>query len=361
MKLPKLSSRHCALAPVVLLAAVLSAPAVADTIYFADLFFPTFEDGSIRSITHDGFDLQDVLPTGSGVRGLDVDAAAGKIYWVDVNAYAIRRANLDGTNVEDLVTTGLVFPSAIALDVPGGKFYWGDQVDETIQRANLDGTNVEFVTSTPFHRGIAIDSAGGKVYWSTSTNVSKGDIRRCNFDGTDQEIVFSSPDTNFKPADIALDLAAGKVYWSDYVARAVRRGDINGSSYDNLFSLFGYAPRGIALDLARGQLYIGQDYGDEPTTGRIYRIPLDGTFSELIAWDLGLVNDMVLLPDAPPPACTGDLNGDYLVDLQDLAALLGHYGTPSGASPGDGDLDADGDVDLQDLASMLANFGTICP
>lgn len=361
MKSFKLLSRCRALASISLLASILSAPAVADTIYFADLFFPTFDDGSIRTITHDGFDLETVVPTGSGVRGLDVDPAAGKIYWVDVNAYAIRRANLDGTNVEDLVTTGLVFPSAIALDVAGGKFYWGDQVDETIQRANLDGTNVEFVTSTPFHRGIAINSAAGKVYWSTSTGVTKGDIRRCNLDGTETELVFASSDTNFKPADIALDLAAGKVYWSDYVARAVRRGDIQGSEYDNLFSLFGQAPRGIALDLSRGQLYIGQDFGDEPTTGRIYRIPLDGTFSELIAWDLGLVNDMVLVPDALPPACPGDLNGDSLVDLQDLAVLLGHYGTPDGGSPGDGDLDADGDVDLQDLATMLANFGTTCP
>jgi hypothetical protein len=57
---------------------------------------------------------------------------------------------------------------------------------------------------------------------------------------------------------------------------------------------------------------------------------------------------------------TGDLDGDDDVDLQDLAQLLAHYGTASGATPDQGDLDGDGDVDLGDLAEMLANYGLSC-
>jgi hypothetical protein len=53
----------------------------------------------------------------------------------------------------------------------------------------------------------------------------------------------------------------------------------------------------------------------------------------------------------------GDLNGDGQVDLSDLAQLLAHYGTPSGALPEDGDLDGDGDVDLSDLAALLGHYG----
>lgn len=348
--------------PFALLAAVLATSAVADdTIYFVDLFSPTIDDGAIRRVTTDGFGLDTVLPTGGGIRSLDIDAAAGKVYWVDVNEYAIRRANFDGSNVQDLVTTGLVFPSGIAVDAAGGKFYWGDQVDETIRRANLDGTEVEFVTSTPFHRGIAIDPDAGKVYWSTSTNVTTGDIRRCNFDGTELEIVIPNAGANFKPANIALDVAGGKVYWTDYVAGQVRRANFGGGSMENLYSTQGHAARGIRLDLAHGMVYFGVDFGDEPTTGRIIRIPLDGTFNELIAWDLGLVNDLAIAFDAPPPACPGDLDANRSVDLQDLATLLARFGTPGGASAADGDLDADGDVDLQDLAGLLANFGAVCP
>ncbi|MFN0137809.1 MAG: hypothetical protein ACKVS9_17025 [Phycisphaerae bacterium] len=56
-----------------------------------------------------------------------------------------------------------------------------------------------------------------------------------------------------------------------------------------------------------------------------------------------------------------DLNCDGRVDLPDLATLLSHFGTPSGASRADGDLDGDGDVDLPDLALLLAGFGANCP
>lgn len=58
--------------------------------------------------------------------------------------------------------------------------------------------------------------------------------------------------------------------------------------------------------------------------------------------------------------CPGDINGDGIVDLSDLAGLLSHYGVPSGASLADGDLDGDGDVDLTDLSVLLSNFGTDC-
>jgi len=60
------------------------------------------------------------------------------------------------------------------------------------------------------------------------------------------------------------------------------------------------------------------------------------------------------------PPCPADLDGDGQVALGDLAILLAHYGTTSGASPDDGDLDLDGDVDLSDLAQFLAAFGTSC-
>lgn len=65
--------------------------------------------------------------------------------------------------------------------------------------------------------------------------------------------------------------------------------------------------------------------------------------------------------DVPPAPCPGDIDGDRTVQLSDLATLLAHFGTPSGASLAQGDLDADADVDLSDLAVLLAHFGSTCP
>jgi hypothetical protein len=69
--------------------------------------------------------------------------AAGKMYWTDLGIDKIQRVNLDGTGLEDLITTGLIAPRGIALDVAGGKMYWMDSGTLKIRRANLDGTNVE--------------------------------------------------------------------------------------------------------------------------------------------------------------------------------------------------------------------------
>ena len=50
-------------------------------------------------------------------------ANAQKMYWPDVSTGKIQRADLDGSNVEDIVT-GLNAPFGVALDAAGGKIYW---------------------------------------------------------------------------------------------------------------------------------------------------------------------------------------------------------------------------------------------
>lgn len=61
------------------------------------------------------------------------------------------------------------------------------------------------------------------------------------------------------------------------------------------------------------------------------------------------------------PDCLGDLDGDGLRDLSDLAQLLGRYGMTSGANYTDGDLDGDYDVDLTDLGELLGVYKEPCP
>ena len=76
--------------------------------------------------------------------GGQADVFAAFIYWTAPDAGAIRRARLDGSGVEDVVT-GLDRPVGIAFDPQNGKLYWTDSVIDTIKRANLDGTAVEDV------------------------------------------------------------------------------------------------------------------------------------------------------------------------------------------------------------------------
>jgi uncharacterized membrane protein len=59
------------------------------------------------------------------------------------------------------------------------------------------------------------------------------------------------------------------------------------------------------------------------------------------------------------PVCKGDLNGDGLINTQDLTIFLGRFGTV--AIPFlDGDLDGSGTVNTLDLTQFLAAFGGAC-
>ena len=69
-----------------------------------------------------------------------LDLVRGKVYWT---AYSmIYWADLDGQNDEGYIQRST---RDITLDVDGGKIYWTDADAGTIQRADLDGQNVEEV------------------------------------------------------------------------------------------------------------------------------------------------------------------------------------------------------------------------
>ncbi|MFC1980245.1 hypothetical protein ACFLVS_05310 [Chloroflexota bacterium] len=110
-----------------------------------------------------------------------VAAAQGsKMYWTDSATDKIQRANLDGSNVDDLVT-GLGNPRGIALDIAGGKMYWTDSGTNKIQRADLNGSNVEDLV-TGLSAGIALDVAGGKMYWADwgTDKIQRADLNGSN-------------------------------------------------------------------------------------------------------------------------------------------------------------------------------------
>ena len=67
------------------------------------------------------------------------------MYWA-VNRM-IRRANLDGSEIEDVIPWGLDYAVGISLDLPHGQVYWTDAGDNTIGRVNLDGTGEETLVS----------------------------------------------------------------------------------------------------------------------------------------------------------------------------------------------------------------------
>ena len=168
------------------------------------------------------------------------------MYWTDSGTAKIQRANLDGSNVEALVTRtqGLREPSGITLDIARGKMYWTDSGTGKIQRANLDGSNVEDLVTQGLDQpiSIALDVAGAKIYWTDS---GTGKIQRANLDGSNvEDLVIRGLSV---PIGIALDVADSKMYWTDKGTAKIQCANLDGSNVEDLVTTGLHSPSGIAL------------------------------------------------------------------------------------------------------------------
>ena len=92
-----------------------------------------------------------------------LDPASSKIYWIQSWPGEVLRANIDGSDVETLISDvdGVDF---LELDLVHGKMYYAEWNGVTpqfpsvgIRRANLDGSNEEQLTTSPEISGIGID------------------------------------------------------------------------------------------------------------------------------------------------------------------------------------------------------------
>ena len=237
-----------------------------DRIYFSDFYgdpdIPFFHGGFIRSSKLDGTAVDDVLSyiTGTnngGPAGIAIDDAAGKMYWTQYklgfpNSCSIHRANLDGSNVEDLVEN-LPHSKGIELDLVEGKLYWAQSAGNAVMRSNLDGSQIEAVVNVAPKNptDVAVDHFGGKVYW-TEGGPSPHQLKRCNLNplGSGVEILYTGP----RPEGIDLDLAAGKIYVTDFTAGTVSRLNLNGSSVEGLVTGIPNL-KGIVLDPPNDKMY----------------------------------------------------------------------------------------------------------
>ena len=222
-----------------------------------------FSGSTIKRVNLDGTDIQTVAVGLDSVTGIYLDVVGGKIYWLDEGEDKIQRANLDGANVEDLITGLSNDPLDLAVDVSGGKIYWTYRYGEIkIRRADLDGANVEdliTVTGRSSLVDIAIDISGGKMYWFDERNDK---IQRANLDGTDIKDIASG---GWAGGDIALDVSAGKIYWADYWEGKIQRANLDGTNVEDVVT--GLTDlSGIALTTSTGGNEFSSTTPETPAT-----------------------------------------------------------------------------------------------
>ncbi len=142
--------------------------------------------GAIGRVNYDGQDLEEDFIRGlDQPGGIAVDPATQHIFWTEQREGVIRRASLDGEDERVVVVQEQhERPFRIAVDSTAGKIYWtdigegeivhrenGPSVPERfhkVRRADLNGESVEDVVTRGVHNpgDLAVSSADGRLFWA---------------------------------------------------------------------------------------------------------------------------------------------------------------------------------------------------
>ncbi len=225
------------------------------------------ESDKIKRANFDGTNVENVLTNDKGIRNIALDIQNHKIYWIGWT-HNIKRANLDGTDVETIYNPQALNPDkverihspiTIALDTSAKHIYWGNMwAPWGITRANFDGSNIEDFTILPVDGGvfnirvdaedIKLDVKEGKIYFQDSLN---DNIARVDMDGSNYEIIRGGIIHHNR---LALDLTNKRIYWSTIMRDEIRSSFLNGKNIDILLTNLNY-PTEIALDIHSQKIY----------------------------------------------------------------------------------------------------------
>jgi sugar lactone lactonase YvrE len=252
------------------------------------IYWANSGDGTIRQANLDGSDVQAIVSGQDQPQAVAVDVSY--LYWANSLDGTIWRADLDGANAQAIVTD----QEADGLAADGGHLYWTDQGDGQIWRANPDGSNPQAIVSnqnSPW--GVAVDAS--HIYWTN--NEGDGTIWRANLDGSDpQEIVTGQS----IPFGVAVD--PDHLYWAALNEGTINRANLDGTNPQTLVTTTaGNFPSGVTVDASHLYWATSGLPGGEP--GRIWRANLDGSSPQAIVTGQSDPRFMAITP--PPTAVLG--------------------------------------------------------
>jgi hypothetical protein len=175
--------------------------------------------GEIRRVKLDGTGYVQTAVRGvTTVTALALDVSANQLYFLDANTNSdyLGRANLDDTGFTVVYdntpgsggSSGLI---DLDVDVLGGKVYWSDEFQKSIKRANLDGSSVEQLYTSPGSltpTDMSLDYRPMQPIMDCNNNqirdlddIESGFSEDCNFNGIPDEC----EDDPCGPPDFVLD------------------------------------------------------------------------------------------------------------------------------------------------------------
>jgi len=197
------------------------------------LYYTDYVEDKIISTNMNGLDIQEIISIGlDAPRGIFVDSKNDYIYWVDHSHGTINRSTVEGNDAE-VIYSGLPSPIDIFMDNTTNLLYVVDTSLASIIRLDREGqhltTIVDSSDGVENPKVVEILSASGLMYWTETT--IDGKIKRADIDGSNIQVIISGLQN---PFDMAIDNIADKLYLSNYEGELIFEGVIQNSDLDGL-------------------------------------------------------------------------------------------------------------------------------
>ncbi|KAK5614742.1 Exosome complex protein [Crenichthys baileyi] len=190
------------------------------------------------------------VPDIDNVTVVDYDAIEHRIYWSDVRTQTIKRAFINGTGVETVVSADLPNTHGLAVDWVSRNLFWTsyDANKKQINVARLDGSfKNAVIQGLDKPHCLVMHPVLGKLYWTDGDNISMA-----NTDGSNRSVLF----TNQKgPIGLSIDFDTNQLYWISSGNSTINRCKLDGSGLETLEGAKGKLIKATALAIMGDKLW----------------------------------------------------------------------------------------------------------
>ena len=278
--------------------------------------------GTINAANLDGTNIKQLVSIKAVPRGIAVDPVAKRLYWTNSHGW-IQSSDLQGRARRN-VTRDLSDPMGIA--VGNGSVYWA-QGDGSVRAVNLTGTQTIRTLSTGMDAANGVVIFGTKVYWTEMTGENAGTINSVNLDGTGAKQLVS---IKAVPRGIAVDPVAKRLYWTNSHGW-IQSSDLEGRARRNVANGLG-SPGGIVVDAnIKAPTTTSPTKPTTPTTAskEEYDVNGDGSVDNV---DAGLVIASLGMP-VTQQTRSFDVNGDESITFTDVQLVLNNRDEDAAGAP----------------------------
>jgi hypothetical protein len=308
-------------------------PPVAGALLFSNI-------NDLRLANSDGTEPRTIVSALNRPIGVDVDLAAGHLYYAADGSGTIVRMNFDGSDPQVIHTVA----NPQFLKLHGGRIYW-TQFSAGLFSSKLDGSDVQHLADLPLRQtaGLAIDATRGVAYFASANigpdgSAGSGTLFRVDLDGQNLTTIGALPTNTY---GIAVNSATNTLYGASFTGHRIYSLDLAapGVAVD-LVNQGLNGPLGVALSNDGTKIFWVERNGDATgvnAVGRVSSADANGSNVQVLRTTERSPFGIAVVPEISAPA-------------EGFAEWIAQQGVPANQRGPQDDPDGDGIPNLLEYA-----------